>query len=188
MRFIPINQIKNLREAAKNGDELAKKILRAQMNDQDFSQDLDSYFAKPPVEEKESLPEKKLTKLEQFLLDNGVSEGDEDYDATVEMYYNEFPNERPKEENKEEVEEVMSEETQIIDKLIKDEVEAIDSYSKGITQIMSGSTLNEIQKKRIIARFKEIRGDEEEHHRQLEELKAICLEQDEKAEEKAPLE
>lgn len=185
MRFIPVDKLKNLREAAKNGDELAKKILRAQMNDQDFSKDLDSYFAKPSVEEQEALPDKKKTKLEQFLDDNGVKEGDEDYDATVEMYYNEFPNERPnKEENKEPIEEE-KEEDSVITKLKKEEIDAMNSYSKAITEIMGDSSIEETQKKRIVARLKEIRSDEEEHFRELTELEAILNNQNE---EKAPQE
>ena len=50
-KFIPINQLSKLREAAKNGDEAARKILMAQLNDEDFSSDLDAYF-KPKAEEK----------------------------------------------------------------------------------------------------------------------------------------
>ena len=51
-RYIPYDKIKKLREDAKNGDERAKKILMAQLNDEeDFSADLDEYF-KPAEEPK----------------------------------------------------------------------------------------------------------------------------------------
>lgn len=51
-RYIPYDKIKKLREAAKNGDERAKRILMAQLDDeQDFSADLDDYF-KPAEENK----------------------------------------------------------------------------------------------------------------------------------------
>ena len=50
-RYIPFEQMQKLREAARNGDERAKKILHAQLCDEeDFSADLDDYF-KPQVEE-----------------------------------------------------------------------------------------------------------------------------------------
>jgi len=48
-RFIPIDKMKKLREACVNGDERAKKILKAQLGDEDFSVDLEDYFK--PVEE-----------------------------------------------------------------------------------------------------------------------------------------
>lgn len=45
-RYIPFDKMQKLREAAKNGDEMAKKIIRAQLSDdEDFSCDLDAYFA-----------------------------------------------------------------------------------------------------------------------------------------------
>ena len=113
MRFIPVDQIKQLREAAKNGDDRAKKILRAQLEGKDFGSELEAFFAQPgignmPMEEigqKVSaiampgpVQENKGTgnpKLDKFLADNGVKEGDADYDDAVNDYYNEFPNERP---------------------------------------------------------------------------------------------
>jgi hypothetical protein len=55
-KFIPINQLSKLREAAKGGDEMAKKILMAQLNDEDFSSDLEAYF-KPQEEEAKTVEE-----------------------------------------------------------------------------------------------------------------------------------
>ena len=50
-RYIPFEKMAQLREAARNGDERAKKILHAQLCDEeDFSADLDDYFI-PQVEE-----------------------------------------------------------------------------------------------------------------------------------------
>lgn len=55
-RYIPFEQMQKLREAARNGDERAKKIIQAQLCDkEDFSADLDDYF-KPQVEEPEEEP------------------------------------------------------------------------------------------------------------------------------------
>lgn len=63
-RYIPCEQAKKLREAAKSGDEVAKKILIAQMNDEDFSADLEAYF-KPQVEEEQSVEEAAETPQEE---------------------------------------------------------------------------------------------------------------------------
>lgn len=51
-RYIPCDKIQKLREAARNGDEVAKRILMAQLDDDaDFSNDLEAYF-KPHEEQK----------------------------------------------------------------------------------------------------------------------------------------
>ena len=101
-RFIPIDKMKSLREAAKSGDANAIKILDMQMSGDDFGSLLDEFFQPKPVqealptgtEETNSLPEK--TKLEQFLEFNNVTKDSPDYDSFVEDFYNEFPNERNK--------------------------------------------------------------------------------------------
>ena len=109
MPFIEIEKMKKLREAAKNGDERAKKILQAQLKKEDYTSDLDAFFAPAPAATKVvnnygnpgSANEAKATKgtgnakLDQFLLDNGVSEGDPEYEDAVNDYYNEFPDEMP---------------------------------------------------------------------------------------------
>lgn len=69
-RYIPYEKMKSLREAAKNGDEMAKKILRAQLSDdEDFSCDLEEFF-KPkvepkPIEEVATEPAEKQPETEQ---------------------------------------------------------------------------------------------------------------------------
>ena len=69
-RYIPYDKMKSLREAAKNGDEMAKKILRAQLSDdEDFSCDLEEFF-KPkeepkPIEEVATEPAEKQPETEQ---------------------------------------------------------------------------------------------------------------------------
>ena len=42
--FIPVDKMKKLREAAKNGDGRAKAILQAHLNGTDYAADLDAYF------------------------------------------------------------------------------------------------------------------------------------------------
>ena len=62
MPYIPYKQMQQLREAARNGDERAKKILCAQLNDEDYCADLEEYFnpkTEPePVQEQEPVVEK----------------------------------------------------------------------------------------------------------------------------------
>ena len=110
MAFIPVDKMKSLREAAKNGDARAKQILTMQMNGEDFSALLEEHFKNPNgnIETKAttiSNPEihttsnasKEITdpKLKKFLEYNGVKPGDPDYESTVEAYYEEFPKARP---------------------------------------------------------------------------------------------
>lgn len=118
MRFIPIDRMKVLREAAKSGDSRAKKILIMQMNDEDFSGLVDEYFETPAIKPIEMSatkpgqpviePEPELEservvdnsditdeRLREFLNLNGVQKGDEDYEDTLEAYYKEFPKARP---------------------------------------------------------------------------------------------
>lgn len=108
MPFIPVDQMKKLREAAKNGDTRAKAILQAQLGGQDYAADLDAYFQPAPetkiinntgnpgsVSEAKATKSTGNAKLDAFLADNGVQEGDPDYEDAVNDYYNEFPNEMP---------------------------------------------------------------------------------------------
>ena len=114
MRFIPIDKMKSLREAAKNGDSRARKIIIMQMNGEDFDSLLDEYFANPKTPNKveetpktEQIVNKEISpnavednditdpKLKKFLEYNGVKKGDIDYESTIEAYYQEFPKARP---------------------------------------------------------------------------------------------
>lgn len=182
MKFIPIEKMSKLREAAKNGDERARKILDMQMSGGDFSPLLDEYFQpKPEVNmkaqtvETKSMPQKK-SKLEEFLEFNHVTKDSPDYNSFVEDFYAEFPNEKPDakpemvENPVEQIEDDKDGFDSIIRDLMKDETDAIEEYSKAITKIMNSEELDEIHKRRVIARLKEIRGDEEQHFAQLGEL------------------
>ena len=116
MPFIPIDKMKQLREAAKNGDERAKKILRAQLDGKDYGADLDSYFAPKqapqttqgsfsmPAKEPGEMPKGVGTgnpQLDEWLRSNGIHETDEDYEDALNEYYMEYPEQRPAEEEKE---------------------------------------------------------------------------------------
>ena len=180
MKFIPIEKMSKLREAAKSGDDRARKILDMQMSGDDFSPLLDEYFQPKPVAtensvETSSLPEKKPnSKLEEFLKFNNVTKDSPEYEDFVKDFYAEFPEEKGKEEMVENPVEQIEEDKDgfdsIIRDLMKDETDAIEEYSKAITKLMNNEELDEIQKRRVIARLKEIRGDEEEHFHQLNEL------------------
>lgn len=114
MAYIPFDKMKSLREAAKNGDARARKIIIMQMNDEDFGSLLDQYFAKPETPNKagetsktEQMVNKEISpgtvedndiadpKLKKFLEYNDVKKGDVDYESTIEAYYQEFPKARP---------------------------------------------------------------------------------------------
>ena len=96
MAYIPFEKMKALREAAKSGDERARKIIIMQMNGEDFGSLLDQYFTKSeesnkPEDHSDTTEDSKLNK---FLEYNGVKKVEMDYDSTVEAYYKEFPKER----------------------------------------------------------------------------------------------
>ena len=183
MKFIPIEKMSKLREAAKNGDVSARKILDMQMSGGDFGSLLDEYFQPKPVQEApvkdnfetQSLPKGK-SNLEKFLEFNNVTKDSPDYESFVEDFYREFPNEKPDakpemvENPVEQIEDDKDGFDSIIRDLMKDETDAIEEYSKAITKIMNSEELDEIHKRRVIARLKEIRGDEEQHFAQLGEL------------------
>ena len=183
--FIPVEKMKKLRESAKNGDERARKILIMQMDGkEDFSSLMDEYFAEQEpvvenglgekvVEEKatETKEPEKVSKLQEFLSFNGITKDSPDYKSYVEDFYKENPNEPREVENPvEQIEDNKDGFESVIKDLIKDETDAIDEYSKAITKFMGSEELDEVFKRRVIARLKEIRGDEEEHFRELNEL------------------
>lgn len=204
MKYIPFDKLKTLREAARNGDENARKILKMQLDGtEDYGELVESYFAPKP--EPEAKPEEKVEtvvsgddgRLEKFLSDNGISKDSPDYDEAVKEFYAEIggkPGEIDKNEKK--VEELGNEITEgapvegqeterdkfenIIKDLMKEESKAIDDYSKAITEVMNMPEFNAKQMKRAIARFTEIRDDETEH---FNELKALLKNDSEEAEE-----
>ena len=186
MGFIPIEQMNKLREAAKGGDQRAKDILSKYLNRGDYAADLDAYFkpvenptpssAPTKVVEEQGNPgsavEAKATKgtgnakLDQFLFDNGISEGDPDYDDAVEDYYNEFPDERPEptageevdeeadEEAEEEVPEEAKEAAKDLGQMLYDVIAECD---KKMLEIMQSSNVDENAKKGAIISLQEIK-------------------------------
>lgn len=118
MAFIPIEKMRALREAARQGDERAKKILRAQLDGKDYGSDLDAYFAPKPApvssstsasapvapivsaegEKPKRHADPNNLQLLQWLSSNGIKETDEDFEEALDEYYNEYPEQRPAEE------------------------------------------------------------------------------------------
>ena len=183
MPFIPVDQMKKLREASKNGDERARKILQAQLNREDFASDLESFFAPAPQAtvtatkvvsngNPGSVTEVKATKgtgnakLDAFLADNGIAEGDEDYEDAINDYYNEFPNEMPedwgKPKPKPDIPEVPNQEqsaqmesaAQDLGKLILNVIQECD---KEMLDIMQDDTLDGNAKKGAMVSIQEIK-------------------------------
>lgn len=178
MKFIPVDKMKKLREAAKSGDEQAKLILRLQLDGKDYSSNLDEYFApkvEPVAQEVEVVKDEDKgndARLEKFLADNGITKDSPEYQDSVDQFLSEVTGGDP----------IPGQETErdkfenIIKDLMKEESNAIDDYSKAITDVMNMPEFNAKQMRRAIARFEEIRQDEEEHFR---ELKALLENKDE---------
>ena len=176
MGFIPVDQMKKLREAAKNGDARAKAILRAQLDGTDYASDLDAYFK--PIEEPKPAPvgnpgsavEAKATKgtgnarLDAFLADNGVQEGDEDYEDAINDYYNEFPEDMPADWGKPKAEEEsapnpeqeakMEDAARDLGKLLIDVVSECD---KEMLEIMQDEAIDDNAKKGAMTSLQEIK-------------------------------
>ena len=179
MKFIPVDKMTKLREASKNGDANAIKILDMQMSGDDFSSLLEEYFQpkqQAPVESK-SLPAKgEKSKLEQFLEFNGVTKESPDYDSFVEDFYNEYPNERPNAKTSQEPVEGGNE--SFLLPLIQEEIKAIGDYNAAIMTVMEMDELGDATKKGIMTKLEEIKRDEMEHLDELKRMK-VSLEKKE---------
>ena len=192
MAFIPVDKMKTLREASRSGDERAKKIILMQLSGkEDFGPLLDEYFQPKPetvastdvaVEQKATDPVSKATEketpFEMYLRENEITLDDNNRDNVIREFEEMTGNKVELSEEHEEKQEGPEYE-ELIKKLMKEESDAVDSYSKGITQIMNCECLDDTQKRRFIARFKEIRGDEEEHFRELKELLSVSASKEE---------
>ena len=172
--FIPVDQMKKLREAAKNGDAKAKAILKAQLDGTDYASDLDAYFNPAPATKvinnyggnPGSANEARATKgtgnakLDAFLEDNGVMEGDPDYEDALNDYYNEFPNERPAEEPKAdtapapEQEAKMEEAAKDLGKML---IDVISECDKEMLEIMQDESIDDNAKKGAMTSLQEIK-------------------------------
>lgn len=166
-RFIPIDKMKTLREASKNGDERAKKIISMQLGGKDdFGPLMDEYFAPKPIVSEKPATNSGNPKLDEFLKFNGITEDSPDYQSYVDDFNKE--NGIEAEENHE------CEYKELIKKLIKEEIDAIKSYGDATTKVMSLEDMEENKKRKVISRLEEIKSDETEHRRELMELLSLC--------------
>lgn len=180
MAFIDGKKYRQLVEAMNNGDEKAKAILIAQYNgkDDEVNNLLGEYFSVPETPQNEPemaqpepepvAPEKKpityQEKMQKFLNDNGIHEGDEEYDLYVEEYKKENP-------ETDECETVACESLdEKIQMLVDDEIEAVKGYDDAIVMVASGD-YTDSERKGIMAIFEEIKNDELEHIEKLKRLK-----------------
>jgi len=173
MPFIPVEQLKQLREAAKNGDTRAKKILSSYMNKEDYSADFDAYFTPQtqPQEMEEGNPgsvqEAVATKgtgnakLDQFLADNGVKEGDSDYEDALNDYYNEFPNERPAEmlhsAPEQEAQPEAQEGLDLTQEIGQGIIDLISKCDKTLLEVMQSEEIDDTSKKGAMTSLQEIK-------------------------------
>lgn len=178
MGFIPVEKMSRLREAAKNGDARAKAILKAQLDGTDYASDLDAYFKPAPATKvinnyggnPGSAAEGKATKgtgnarLDAFLADNGVQEGDEDYEDAINDYYNEFPEDMPEDWGKEkpkeepasnpEQEAKMEDAARDLGKLL---IDVISECDKEMLEIMQDDSIDDNAKKGAMTSLQEIK-------------------------------
>lgn len=189
-RFIPVQQMSKLREAARSGDERAKKILSMQLSGtEDFSSLLDEYFTEAPAPAPAPVAESKATAdeetpFEMYLRENEITLDDTNREDIIREFEEMTGNkvEMPKAEEPVKKEEIGENEAEkIIKDLMRDEIDAIDAYSRAITKIMAMEDIDEHTKRKLTARFDEIKGDEVEHHKQLNALLPLIGKKEEEA-------
>ena len=177
MAFIPIEKMRQLREAARQGDERAKKILRAQLDGSDYGSDLDAYFAPKPepkpepiqgtfsmsstgVQEQKARQPLNNPQLEEWLRSNGIKDTDEDYEEALDEYYNEYPEQRP-EPSEEQVQEQglanVQEEVDLTKDIAQSIFEAIKKCDETNMTLMQNNELDSAKKKGAMTTIQEIK-------------------------------
>lgn len=177
--FIHKEKFQKLFDASANGDEKAKAILDAFMNDgEGCSEMIDEYFRPIPapeakneatIEIKSEDPERaKMSGLEKFLSDNQIKEGDDDYEEFVNSYYDMFPDQRnpepepastPAPEVKEEEESGSTD----LESFIKEELDGVGKYDKLIIEFTTMPGLSEAVRSGIVGKIQKIKEDELAH-------------------------
>lgn len=179
--FIAKDKFDKLREAMRNGDEKAAAILQSfRSDDGNCSSLMEEYFKPESEVETENVPEvstpevevngaPEMSRLEKYLADNEVKEGDDNYDEYVSEFYEMFPNEKPHEENSEVVPEEVEEKEDLITPLVDDEIEAIEEYQKFLNELLPSDMCPE-KKAYITSKINKIIEDEKQHIEILKEL------------------
>lgn len=208
MSFIPINKMRALREAARQGDERAKKILRAQLDGSDYGSDLDAYFApkpeaKPmpaseqgtfsmPAQETGAAPKERKPlnnpQLEEWLRSNGIKDTDEDYDEALDEYYNEYPEQRPEPteeelQGQEQVQPEAQEEIDLTKDIAESIFEAIRKCDETNMTLMQNMELDAAKKKGAMTTIEEIKRSLTDGAEKLVKIKESLSKKDEVSQE-----
>ena len=186
MPFIPADKMKQLREAARNGDERAKKILQAQLNKQDYSADFDSYFSPNPapetVQKEMSVsvqePAKKTgtgnPKLDEWLRSNNISENDYEYKDAINEYYAEYPDQLPHELAREENADV-EEQVDLTKDIAQKIIDLISGCDACMLSIMQNDDMSDASQKGAMAILQEIKQNALECADKIKKVKnSIC--------------
>lgn len=162
-KFIPIDKMRKLREAARNGDEGAKRILRMQLDGtSDFSTDLDSYFSPKPETDK-GLGREPAPEMEKGQSLEGKPQVNANFHKSLEAVND------------------IQQEKSFIDKLIQDEIDAIKAYNDAIMEVMQLEEQSDATKEGFIAQLKHIRDEEVEHFNELKRMKGSLDKKEEKS-------
>lgn len=182
--FIHREKFQKLFDASGKGDEKAKAILDAFMNDGECcSAMIDEYFkpvepevkagepspsASPEVEVK-GADRSEMSGLEKFLSDNGVKEGDDDYEEFVDSYYQMFPGQKPEEKPAELEQPAVEPQPEVepvstnLDDFVKEETEGIGKYDKLIIEFTTMPGISEAIRSGIVGKIQKIKEDELAH-------------------------
>lgn len=178
MAFIPVDKMKQLREAAANGDKLAKKILHSHMMREDYSQDFDEFFKPKPdagtvtMAKADAQPEIAVEEmkeadvgtgnpdLDKFLSDNGIKIGDDSYNDAVEEYYMEFPEQRPADAKPRVQEPVanVEEEQDVTKEIGQGIIDLISKCDKFMLNLMQNNDIDDTTKKGAMTSLDEIKS------------------------------
>lgn len=164
MKFIPKDKMKSLREASRNGDERAKKIIAMQLNGtEDYSSLVDDYFKPQPeiIENSTGVVQDGDEGLQKFLKENEITKDSPEYQSFVDDYYKEFPQQEKNDVSK----------VEFIEELIESEIEAINLYNAAFMKTMNSDDLNDTERKGLLTDLDEIKRDEIDHLDKLRRIK-----------------
>ena len=202
MKFISLDKMKKLREAAKKGDEMAKKILHAQAYGEDFDADLDAFF-KPidepaPEAEAEAVVEPEVkaeatTKTikmkppvdkETFLANSGVVEGTDEYaDAVAEFeeLYGQYDEEEcPCEEQAQAPMADAAQEIDLTREIAQGIIDLITKCDQTSLQIMQNDDIDDTAKKGAMTSIQEIKNNLLESAEKVKKIKNSFCKKEEK--------
>lgn len=179
MKFIPKDKMKSLREASRNGDERARKIISMQLDGmEDYSSLVDDYFKPQPeiVENPTGVVQDGDEGLQKFLRENEITKDSPDYQSFVDDYYKEFP-QQEKEENND------ISKFSFLERLIESEIEAVNLYNAAFMEVMNNDDLSDTERKGLLTDLDEIKRDEIDHLDKLRRIKTSLSKKEENQKE-----